>query len=170
MPTLPVPGDTVRLDILKYIQTIYQHATAANPATVPKKYYGIDFSVVEIGPLGGEDSRKRSAVGIVAGKERKSALYPVWDAMFSVAIEFSFTINRDDDDKPGVIAEQLLGIVQQVLYDDDALGGKVLKFDEKGSELDLLTYQDRSLRGVLHIDVHYRHNYSNVYSTNPAFG
>lgn len=159
--------DSVRLDILKYIKGLYEAATDQDPPASGKKYYGLKFSIVEIGPLGDPDARKRSAIGIVAGPERKSDLFPLKTSMFEVAVEFRITVNRDDD-QPGILAERMLGVVQQIVYDDDTLGGKVIKVDETGNEVDLMTYADRTVEGVVRFNVHYRHTFANVFDTTPT--
>jgi hypothetical protein len=155
--------DTVRLSILRYVQALYQAATEVNPAPGGKRFYGLHFTVAEIGPLGDPDSRKQYVVGIVPGKEQKSDLFPLRTAMFPIRVEFRGTHNANDD-KPGVFVENLLGVVQQVIYDDDTLGGLVLSALETENEIDMQTYADRTVQGVVTFMVHYRHTTQSVYT------
>lgn len=159
--------DTVRLGILRHIKTLYEAATDQETPPSGQKYYGVRFSKVEIGPLGDVDQTKRFTVGIVAGEERKSDLFPLKTSMFDVSIEFRMTINKGDA-APGIAAEELLGQVQQVIYDDPTLGGRVLKADETANEIDLVMYTDRTVTGMVKFTIHYRHRHDNVYDPNPS--
>lgn len=159
--------DTARLTILRRIKAIYKAATDVDPAPMGSKFYGVKFSIVEIGPLGAPNATKHTAIGIVAGKEKKDDLYPLREAKFTVDIEFRLTVNRGDQD-PAVMAETMLGVVQQIMYDDPTLGDTVLMIKEHGSEIDLTTYADRTVEGSVKFEVLYRHSYNNVYSTDPT--
>lgn len=159
--------DTVRLSILKQIKALYVAATDDIAEPAGTKYYGIKFSQVGLGPLSETDNRKRFAVGIVPGTERKSDLYPQRTAMMPVTVEFRVTVNRNDEEAL-VMAERTLGVVQQIFMDDETLAGTVLKSDETGNEQDLFTYNDKAISGMVQFLVHYRHSHNNVYTTWPV--
>lgn len=154
--------DTVRLDILRYVLGLYE-AASDNPAPpVGQTYYGIKFSVVQLGPLGDADLRKQSAVGIIPGPERKTYTYPYRECSLDIDIEFRFNVNKSDAD-PYVMAETMLGVVQQVMYDDETLGGKAIKIDEVSSEINAETYADTLIEGVVRFTILYRHSQNDVY-------
>lgn len=149
---------TIRREILEFIKGLYE---AVNEAS-----YGIKFSSVRLGPLGNPDSTKLCVVGIVPGDERKSDLYPLKTSLFDVNIEFSVTANKGD--VPGVLVEKFLGVIQQVMYDNDTLGGLVIMCQERRSTIDMFTYLDKTIMGVVTFEVHYRHNTKSVYIDLPT--
>lgn len=161
-------SDSVRLGILRYIKTLYEAATDQTPAPSGKVYYGVTFSTVKIGPLSDPDARKLNAIGIHVDPETKIDLFPLKQSTLPINIEFRWTANRDDPDDPGVMAEKMLAVVQQVIYDDQSLGGLVIMANEESNEVDLVTYADRTVQGVVKFNVLYRHSTINVYDPNPT--
>lgn len=159
--------DTHRLKIIRYVKALYEAAVDNPTPPSGKVHYGAAFSTVALGPLGDTDNRKRFVVGLVPGPERKSDLYPLKTAMFDLTIEFRATKNKDDEE-PLILAEQLLGVVQQIMYDDEDLGELCIKHDEIGNEQDMFTHQDRSIQGMVQFRIHYRHSGNSVYTTTPV--
>jgi len=159
--------NTLRLQILQHIKGLYQAATDNIDPPAGKRHYGLEFSVVGLGPLSDADNRKRFSVGIIPGHELKSDLFPLKTSMFEVTIEFRVTVNKDDGE-PMVLAERVLGVVQQIMYDDQTLGGLVIKHDEIGNEQDMFTYNDRAISGMVQFRVHYRHGTNTVYDGMPV--
>jgi hypothetical protein len=151
--------DSVRLGIIRKIEAMYKAATTAS--------YGIEFSFVAVGPLGDFDAKKLAAIGIVPGAERKSDLFPLKSSLLEVNVEFRFTVNRGDE-SPGIMAERVLGVVQQVIYADNTLGGSVIKTNEFGNQIDMADYGDKYVQGVVQFEVHYRHSTDDVFSPDPV--
>lgn len=166
MPDL-FSGTTVRLGILQYVKALYEASTAITPAPTGKKYYGIDFSLVEIGPLSQADGRRRSAIGVNIHEEKKTPLFPLTVAELTFQIEFRYTVNSTDE-SVGLLSERLLGVVQQIMLDDRTLGGKVILMDEVDSTIDLMTYADRTIEGYVRFTVQYRHANRDVYNPDPT--
>lgn len=158
---------SVRLGILNQIKAMYSAVTDEENPPAPKKNYGIRFSVVAIGPLSDPDLRKQFSIGIVASTEKKSDLYQLAQNQFDITIEFRAVVNQGDDD-PGILAERVLAIVQQVIYDDRTIGGLVIDTHEIGSTIDLVTYSDRTIVGLVIFQVLYRHSPQDVYDPNPS--
>ncbi len=158
---------TLRLEILEYIRGLYQAAVDNETPPTGYKHYGMQFSVVALGPLSREDNRKRFSVGIVPGRELKSDLFPLKTSMFDVTIEFRVTVNKDDEE-PMVLAERVLGVVQQIMYDDENFGGLIIKHDEVGNEQDMFTYNDKAISGMVQFRIHYRHGNNTVYDGMPV--
>lgn len=164
---MALSDNTLRLNILLKIKEIYE-AVIDNPSPPPGRVnYGMEFSVVGLGPLSAADHRKRFAVGIIPGPELKSDLFPLKTAMLTVTLEFRVTINKDDG-IPLVLAERVLGVVQQVMYDNPDLGGLIIKHDEIGNEQDMFTYNDKAIEGMVQFRVHYRHGTNTVYDGMPV--
>lgn len=158
---------TVRLGILNAVKALYVAAVNNEEPPEGKVHYGVEFSVVEIGPLGDPDTRKLNAIGIVAGEERKSNLFPLKTVQLPLAIEFRITANKGDP-SAAVLAERMLGVVQQIMYDGGDLGSRVVQADEVGNEVDLYTYADRTIEGVVRFMLQYRHHTQDVYSPHPS--
>jgi hypothetical protein len=162
-------SDSVRLDLIRYIESLYINAVDEDPAPVGKKFYGIVFSSVGVGPLLELDNRRLSSIGIVVGGEVKDDIYPYKDPTLEINIEFRYTVNRGDL-STGILAERVLGVVQQIMVDDRTLGGRAIKVDEVQNGLDLVSYSDRTIAGFVRFEVHYRHHAQNVYSSGGSFG
>ena len=163
-----------RLDIIEYVQSLYKDVVDDPNAAAPHRHHGIKFSTVGLGPLGDTDYRKRFVVGIVPGRETKSDLFPLKSCMFDLTLEFRATNNKGDK-FPLIQAEQLMGVVQQVMYDDpcfdkDPSGSGeplIIKHDEIANEIDMFTHNDRYTQGMVQFRIHYRHSADSVYSTIP---
>jgi hypothetical protein len=159
--------ETVRLALIRSVKKLFDNVTDEENPSEDKTYYGVKFSVVGIGALGDGDNRKKYAIGIVVGEERKPSTYPTKDPLLELNIEFRQTINAGDED-PGIASEVLLGVVQQVVADNETIGGLAISWLEVGNEIDLVTYSDKSVRGVVRTQVQYRHAFNSVYDTVPT--
>jgi hypothetical protein len=84
----------------------------------------------------------------------------------AVNVEFRITINRFDE-RPGIMAEQALTVVKRALTEDRHWGGKAIDTKIAGSEIDMMTYADRSVMGVCNAVVQYRYNYNDVRKAGP---
>lgn len=148
---------TVRLTCVEWLQKLL--ATTGQPTNnVPEDLfpYTVKFSAVELGPLGDADTRKLHSAGILPGRERKKTLYPLDDCWLPISIEFRQTINRGDA-ASGIEIERVLGEVQTRIHADTTLGGNALDLRELGNEIDIESYADRTVRGVIMIEINYRH-------------
>jgi hypothetical protein len=158
-----------RLAMLLKMQDMYQAATdiAAPDTPSGKRHYGITFDNVVMGPIADQQLRKRFTLGIVADPERKNESFPVIDPLFDVAVEFA-VVKQKADEEPGILAERVLAVVQQIIYDDRSLGDLAIDVTEIGSTVDLTTYSDSSIRGVVQWRIQYRHSQNNVYTDQPT--
>lgn len=161
-------AESIRLQILRHLQTAFLEA-GNDPVydvdpyviTLGGQDTRVTFSTVELGSLLDADMRKRFSIGIVAGKETKSALYPLLEAIFSVAVEFRVVKNANDE-KPAILAEQMLAVVQRIIAVNRTMGGLAVDTLETGNEIDLTSYADRSVMGVVFLEVRYRHAFNDV--------
>ena len=69
----------------------------------------------------------------------------------TVNVEFRVTVNRDDV-APGIMTEQALTVIKRALTEDRTWGGMAIDTKITGSEVDLMTYADRSVVGVCMAD------------------
>lgn len=145
--------NTVRLDILLTLREMF------GGFTVEKE--GIKFSVVALGPLGNPDATKRMSLGIVPGKEVKRRISRAQDCTLPLDIEFRVTVNQGDED-PQVLGEQVLGVIQQFMLDNNTIRDLAIDVTEKGNEVSLDTYRDRTVMGVVNYEVLYRHSEGDV--------
>ena len=147
---------SVRLQILNNIVDGFKAMDAAAPVDDP---YGITFSNVALGPLAKYDQRFRYSLGVHMGNEKETFQMPYIMCFMTVNIEFRATVNRDDD-TPGVMIEQLLTVVKRFVGNNRGWGGLAIDTKVVGSEVDLITYADRSAVGVCICEVQYRYNHS----------
>lgn len=157
-------SDSVRKQVLMAIVEAYKDVEPDPDAADP---WPIKFSEVELGPLGAEDFKKRFTLGVVPGPEKYSDLYPFIARQMRVAIEFRITVNKGDP-SPHSFGEDLLEVVERVVLKDRHWGGLVLDTKLLNNEIDTQTYSDRSVAGVLFIEVHYRHSRDDSRSDHPS--
>lgn len=149
--------DTIRLKCLEWLETSLKTVNTPDDVLNDDFPYKIKFSIVGLGPLGDPDNRKQYAAGIVPGRETKSPFqYPQDQCKLPVAIEFRMTVNKDDF-PPGKEAELVLGEVQNRLFIDTTLGGLAVDMHETGNEIDLDSYGDKTVQGVVMVEIIYRH-------------
>lgn len=148
-------ADSLRLQILETVREVYKSAVIddANGR----------FSLVEIGPLADQDQRRRYSLGIVPGVERKTYQFPFQMCFLPMATEFRITVNQGEP-KSGIMAERLMTNVQTIMYENSKLNGLAIDTKEVGNEVDMTTYGDRSVYGVVYWEVQYRHAHSDVTS------
>ena len=152
---MPANMTSVRLTILNSIVQAFTTMQAGQPTADP---YGVTFSTVGLGPLAPYDQRKRYSVGVVAGPERETFYFPYITCWLTVNVEFRVTVNRDDQ-SPGEMIEQLLTVVKRQMTADRTWGGKAIDTKVTGSEIDLVTYADRSAVGVCICEIQYRYSH-----------
>lgn len=158
---MPEPEKTalsVRHRILLAIQDAFRAIGPMDPAPVdPLDDWPFAFSTVALGPVDSEDHRKRYSLGIVPTKERYTDLYPYQDRFLRVALEFRVTANRGDP-SPGELFEQCITVIERVIQQNGDWGGLALDTSLEDSDSNLITWVDRSVYGMVHIMVHYRHS------------
>lgn len=140
---------TVRRKLLEAIRATFQ---AVDEAT-----WGLKFSMVAIGPLAAPDYRRRFSIGIVPQQETYGDLFPLIARSLQLAIEFRVTVNKDDED-PGLVAEFLLGQVESICLQDITWGGHAINTKLRGNEINMDTFADRAIDGVVFLTVDYRHS------------
>jgi len=156
---------SVRLTILN---AIVASLAAMEENKPPNDPYGLTFSTVALGPLSGWDQRKKYSAGIVAGPEKETFQYPFVMCFLTLNVEFRVTVNRDDA-APGDLIEQVLTVVKRRMTEDRTWGGLAIDTKVIGSEIDLITYADRSAVGVCVCQLQYRYSYTDPRSPKPAF-
>ena len=134
---------------------------------VKEPEWPIQFSMVELGPLADENHRKRFSIGIVPGPEKYSDTFPFIVRNLRVAIEFRVTVNRDDP-APGQLAEQVLTVIERVVIANRDWGGLAVETKFQDNEIDMPTYGDKTVMGVLWVEVQYRHHHLDPRNPNPG--
>jgi hypothetical protein len=157
---------SVRQTILDAILTKFRAMEADQPVSDP---YGITWSTVALGPLAGFDQRKRYSLGLVPGPEKETFQMPYVMCFLTVNVEFRVTRNQDDV-SPGHLAEQALCVIKRALTEDRTWGQRAIDTKISGSEVDLVTYADRSVEGVCMATIQYRYNYEDPRNPTPDLG
>jgi hypothetical protein len=102
-----------------------------------------------------------------SGAERYAYSYPFIERVLTVGIEMRVTVNRDDD-KPGHLAERLLSVVERVVMQNCTWGGLAIDTNFKNNELGMQSYVDKTVDGVLWIEIHYRHQQGDPRDPDPS--
>lgn len=154
--------DSVRLQILENIKAAFEAVQPPDPDdtshTPSEADWPFAFSTVEIGPLGDEDQRKRYSLGIVAGPEKERFTFPFIECNWTVGVEFRITVNKGDP-KPAIMGERALTVCKRVVDLDRTWGGLAVDTKRTGSEIDMTTYGDKTVVGVMFMEIMYRHSH-----------
>ena len=161
---MPANMTSVRLQILNSIVAGFTAIDENKPVGDP---YGISFSTVALGPLAKWDQRKKYSLGVHMGNEKETFQMPFVMCFMTVNLEFRVTVNRDDLD-PGVMIEQLLTVIKRFVGNNRQWGNLAIDTKVVGSEVDLITYADRSALGVCVCEVQYRYNYNDPRNPLPS--
>ena len=140
----------------KIIEALVARLKTIEPDPTDPDGFSFAFADVKRGSLPAQDHTKRYMAGVVPGRETKKDLYPFIHCSLPVDIEFRITIQSKDKSSSHE-AERLLGEVQRCIYFDKELGGLCLDIRETGNEIDMNTYSDKTVLGVLSIEIPYRH-------------
>ena len=139
---------SVRRLLLEKIRTTFQDVDEAT--------WGLSFSNVAMGPLAAPDFRRPYSLGIVPQRETYGDLYPHITRTLEVGLEFRLTLNKGDEEG-GLMAENLLETLEGICLSDVTWGGHAIDTHLLGNEINMATFADRSIDGVLFISVQYRH-------------
>lgn len=145
---MPTPDNSVRLQILTNITQTF--------GTLDEAEWPFVFSSVDLGPLGDADNRKRFSMGIVPSPEKYDDSFPFLERHLRVALEFRVTVNRGDE-RPGIVFEQLLSMVERVVLTHRNWNGLAIDTKLLNNDVDMVTYGDKTVTGVLFIEVFFRH-------------
>lgn len=155
--------DTVRTTILKAIKQRFE--AIEPPSNIKDPGYVFDladwplkFSVVALGPLGQPDHSKAYVAGIVPISDKETAKFPFVYVDTRIGIEFRATRNKGDD-APVIVGERLLGVVKRAIMMDPTWGGLAIDTNLDGNEIDLISYEDKTIAGVQFLEVKYRHDH-----------
>lgn len=153
-------SDSQRTNAILALQAALQAIAPITPAPAdPLDQWPFKFTSVNLGPLGEPDFKKAYICGIVPGRETKVDKYPIKEATLQLSIEFQATSNQGGP-KPALLAELVLTAIQRAIHADTTLGGTVVDTQEVGNEIDLETYGDKSVVGVVFVEMKYRHFHS----------
>ncbi len=149
---------TYRMSIIAKLKTMYE-AVDNTIDPEPLDPWPFKFSLVKEGPLADVDFKKNYAIGIVPGPERKSPrIYPFMESDWTVVLEWQAYVPQGLGLTPLQHAEKVLGVVQRVFYKNQDLDGTVIDVRELGNEVDLESYGDKTVAGVVTIEIKYRHD------------
>jgi hypothetical protein len=161
---MPANMTSVRLTILQAIESYFAAMQADQPADDPM---GITWSTVAMGPLIKDDHRRRYSLGLVPGPEKESFEFPYVMCFLTLNVEFRITHNQGDAE-PGVLAEQALTVIKRGLTVDRTWGGIAIDTKITNSEVDLITYADRAVVGVVVASIQYRYGYDDPRNPYPT--
>lgn len=147
-------SNSLRLNILEQIKSTFEAVEAVENPEADE--FDVQFSVVELGPLGDADHKKRYSLGIVPLRERYGHKFPFIERWLTIGIEYRVTVNRGDE-KPGIMAERMLTVLERVILTNQTWNGLAIDTELDNNEVDMTDYDDKSVQGVLFITVHYRH-------------
>jgi hypothetical protein len=161
---------SVRLTILNAMVATFQNMDATLPTDDP---YGITWDTVGLGPLVDFDNRKRYSLGIVPGPEREEFSMPYIMSFMTVNVEFRVTVNQTDqlgtNVTPGTMSEQALTVIKRAMTADRTWGGIAIDTKATASEIDLVSYADRSAMGVLTVVVQFRYSHLDPRDPDPDY-
>lgn len=161
---------SLRRSILEAMRDAFRAVDMPDPDdTTTLGDWPLKFSTVEIGPLGDSDHRKRFSIGIVPQAEAYGDLHPFITRNLRVGIEFRVTVNRGDE-APALMAEEVLTVVERVVMSNRSWGGLALDTKFMGNETDMTDYDDKTVYGVLFVEVSYRHGQDDPRNTDATFG
>jgi len=157
--------DTVRLTNLKFVLTTLGtiDLTGTNDADSIEAATPTYFKPLVLGPIGDPENRNRYAAGIVTGDEQKTMMVNVVECELPVSVEFRMTWNTGDK-LPQEEAERILGLLQTGLQQDYTLGGNAYDFYETGNAIVLDLFSDKTIVGVVHFIMKYRHGIGNPHA------
>lgn len=153
---MPDPVNSLRLDILNQMVATFAGIEAAEDPEFED--FELEFSTVELGPLGDADHKKRYSLGVVPIRERYKHSFPFIERWLTVGLEYRVTVNRGDE-KPGVMAERMLTVVERVVLKNQTWDGLAIDTEFQDNENDMTDYDDKSVQGVLFVLIHYRHSH-----------
>ncbi len=122
------------------------------PTTDP---YSVTWEIVARQELGVLGERKKYALAVIEGLERKEPKISQMECFLPVALEFRMILEPDDN--PSVEGNRVLGDIQRKVREDIHLQGLTLNLVETENELDIEDAQDRQIGGTVMIEIHYRH-------------
>ena len=146
--------ESVRLKCLHWLMEHFR--------TMPDDGYTVSFSVIGLGPLTTRDTRKQSALGLVPGTEVKTPVYPFETCRLPIAVDFRYTVNQGGG-SPGDNVEDVLAQVQKRIREAGNLGGLAADYSEMSNEIDLESYSDKTVSGVVMTQLQYRHHMLDPY-------
>jgi hypothetical protein len=161
---VPVNNSSIRLQILQAMKAAFVAVAPDQPTDDPM---GWQFTTVAIGPLADADQRKRLSMGIHVGQDQLSYKFESQMHMMAVNLELRLTINRGDE-SPGEMLEQIITMVQRVVMANRKWGGLAIDTKIVNTDVDLLTYLDRSAMAAVALVVQFRHHFSDP--RNPMAG
>jgi hypothetical protein len=144
---------SIRHQILVNLRDRFRALATLPPVDNP---YGLSFSVVGLGPLVDFNNTKRRGVGVVGGKETVDHYtFPYQYMNMVVSTEFRALWDKGDPE-PGELAEIVLTAVKRIVLADKTHGGFGIDTTFSTDEIDLSTFGDRTIMGVVHWDVKFR--------------
>lgn len=146
-------AETIRERCLQALKANIEAMRVDQPVDDP---YGITWSVVQRSPFTEAVNKKRYAVAILDGQEAKQTRFPLADCQLDVTVEFRVTRNVGEAET-GVLANQALGALQRCISADRRLGGLAIDLKETGNELDIASADDKTVEGVIFLQLQYRH-------------
>jgi hypothetical protein len=159
MPFTYNTKESIRENALRGIEELFDSQVAGEPAADP---YDFEWAVVQREPLQDAQRRQRFALAVLDGPEEKALGLDVTWPNFSVSLDFSTLMEREE--KPSQLLNCILLNIQRRLRSDPRLtnvnGGTpiVITMWEVGNDVNIESYLDREVSGTVFIIVKYKHS------------
>lgn len=148
-------ADTVREDCLKALRAKFEAMQDGQPVADP---YSVTWSLVTRRPIKQLAKGKRYALGIYDQEETKrDATLPKVECTLRVVLEFHVYVAKEQDASEEL--NRVLGEVERMVRSDIYLGGKVVKMQVTGSEINIDEQYDSQVSGAVFMTMTYRHHH-----------
>lgn len=149
MSIVDIPPDTMRVRIMDHLLARFTACEAGEDG----RY--ITWNTVSDCPLTNTEQLIGNAVGLYEGRERKKAEVGFYRSTLELQTEFKVKLALGD--KPGRVANAVLGEIQSIMLSDIYCGGLSLDIVEVGNELDVDGPNDQTVAGIVFWEIIYRH-------------
>ncbi|MGE4078899.1 MAG: hypothetical protein AB7F22_25395 [Reyranella sp.] len=117
--------------------------------------YGFAWDQVLWAPAGKWTFKKQRSIGVFDGHETKTNRLMVKQCVLRVALEVALVIQSGEG--PSAEMNRVFGALQRRVSEDPSLGGLVIDLQEVGNDHKVSDDNQTHVRGVVHLDMTYRH-------------
>lgn len=117
--------------------------------------YGFAWDQVLWAPAGKWTFRKQRTIGVFDGHESKTSRLVVRHCVLRIALEVGLVIQSGDG--PSAEMNRAFGALQRLVSEDPSLGGLVIDLQEAGNDHKVSDDNQTHVRGVVLLDMTYRH-------------
>ena len=144
--------DTVREQILSALVTKFQGQSNTAPLGDP---YPFAWDQVLRAPTRDWAYKRKRSLAIYDQHESKTNLSATKECVLRVMFEIALVCNGDEN--PSTMMNEIFGTIQRQLSSDPGLGGLCKDIQEVTNDLQIDDELKRTVRGVVVVDIKYRH-------------